>query len=103
MILETISRLSQELNLKFDSVGPTVHIQSSSQKVLQHSSQRKPAAAKIEAWKMWQNDGLSFGEIAVSLLLFLFFNIIIHSCLCKNLEDFLFSKTYGRGVVGKIK
>ncbi|KAF3331881.1 mediator of RNA polymerase II transcription subunit 34-like isoform X1 [Carex littledalei] len=64
MILETISRLSQELNLKFDSMGPTVHIQSSSQKELQHSSQRKPAAAKIEAWKMWQNDGLSFGEIA---------------------------------------
>ncbi|KAF3331878.1 mediator of RNA polymerase II transcription subunit 34-like protein [Carex littledalei] len=75
MILETISRLSQELNLQLNSVVTTVHIQSSSPKELQHSSWikpkkkkhsswKKPIKVNIVAWRMWQTYGLSFGEIA---------------------------------------
>ncbi|KAJ4817025.1 ATP-dependent DNA helicase recQ [Rhynchospora pubera] len=66
IFLETISLSSQELNLQLDCLGSTVHIQSNAPKASQQVSQRKPAAAKIEAWKMWQNNGLSFREIANS-------------------------------------
>jgi hypothetical protein len=60
---------------------------------LQQGSQKKPSPAKIEAWKMWQNDGLSFGEIAVSLFFPLLFSFFLIFFLHKILEDLLFLKT----------
>ncbi|CAI0560570.1 unnamed protein product [Linum tenue] len=65
--LETISRLAKGLNLSLDGeanipVPPTVNIISKVD--LTANSQRKLAPAKLQAWKMWSEDGLSIHQIA---------------------------------------
>ncbi|XP_058110814.1 uncharacterized protein LOC131253707 isoform X2 [Magnolia sinica] len=60
-ILQHIGRLSQELNLSLDGEAT---IQTAMTKKVYPNSQRKLAPAKFEAWKMWQEDGLSFQKIA---------------------------------------
>lgn len=67
-ILQTIRHLSEVLNLSLDGV---VNLQVlTSQKtytVPNHPKDLTPA--KLQAWKMWQEDGLSIPKIAVSFLL----------------------------------
>ncbi|KAJ3682940.1 hypothetical protein LUZ60_013167 [Juncus effusus] len=61
--LQTINKLSQELKLQMDGSALVIQTQNPTQAQTQ-ASQRKPGAAKIEAWRMWHNDGLSFSQIA---------------------------------------
>lgn len=64
-ILQHISHFSEELNLSMD--GEALVQTAVTKKVYPiPNSQKKLAPAKFEAWKRWQEDGLTFQEIAVS-------------------------------------
>ncbi|KAI9198535.1 hypothetical protein LWI28_017629 [Acer negundo] len=71
-LLQTISNLSQKLNLSLDGevavqIGPTRNLGSvanNQRKLIPTRNQRKLSPAKYEAWKMWQEDGLSIQKIA---------------------------------------
>ncbi|XP_068669155.1 uncharacterized protein [Aristolochia californica] len=60
--LQHIGLLSSELNLPRDGESPIVQLPST--KKLPSNSQRKLAAAKFSAWKMWMEDCHTFNEIA---------------------------------------
>lgn len=64
-ILQTIRHLSEGLDLSLDGLANLQAV--TSQKVYtvpNHSKELTPA--KFQAWKMWQEDGLSIQKIAVS-------------------------------------
>ncbi|KAF3792903.1 ATP-dependent DNA helicase [Nymphaea thermarum] len=60
-IVQNINQMSQELNLLLDGAAP-MH------KVMDEKAytnpQRRLTHSKLDTWKMWQEDGLSFKEIA---------------------------------------
>ncbi|XP_077236964.1 uncharacterized protein LOC143878578 isoform X2 [Tasmannia lanceolata] len=61
--LQHIGRLSQELNLSMDGEAT---VQTAITKKVYPTPQRKLTLAKFEAWKMWQEDGLTCHQIATS-------------------------------------
>ncbi|KAL5759023.1 hypothetical protein ACOSP7_021634 [Xanthoceras sorbifolium] len=71
-LLESIRNLSHKLNLSLDGeaavqIAPTRNLCSvanSQRKLIPAGNQRKLSPAKYEAWKMWQEDGLSIQKIA---------------------------------------
>ncbi|KAK2644672.1 hypothetical protein Ddye_019867 [Dipteronia dyeriana] len=71
-LLQTISNLSQKLNLSLDGevavkIASTRNLGSvanNQRKLIPTGNQRKLSPAKYEAWKMWQEDGLSIQKIA---------------------------------------
>lgn len=67
-ILKTVRHLSEGLNLSLDGIADVQVI--SSQKASSMPNHPKDLTpAKFQAWKMWQEDGLSILKIAVSAFL----------------------------------
>lgn len=68
--LESIQRLSQGLNLALDGSASPSPEAINKQKVFTLSNHQRESLtpAKISAWKMWQEDGLSVQKIAVCIL-----------------------------------
>lgn len=67
--LHVIKNHSQELHLSLDGEAETTVQSASGRKLYTDSNQqRKLTPAKFEAWRMWQEDGLSLKEIAVSFI-----------------------------------
>lgn len=64
-ILQQISHISEELNLSMDGEA-TVQTAITKKVYSIPNSQKKLVPAKFEAWKRWQEDGLTLQEIAVS-------------------------------------
>ncbi|KAJ8649290.1 hypothetical protein MRB53_002313 [Persea americana] len=62
-ILQQINHFSEELNLSMDGEA-TVQTAVAKKVYPISNSQKKLAPAKFEAWKRWQEDGLTFQEIA---------------------------------------
>ncbi|CAN6468404.1 unnamed protein product [Victoria cruziana] len=60
-ILHNIKEKAQELNLLLDGAAP-IHTVTNDKAYA--NPQRRLTHAKLDTWKMWQEDGLSFGEIA---------------------------------------
>ena len=67
--LQIIRHLSQGLNLSLDGEAP---IQTAiARKVCPvPNQQRKLTPAKVEAWRMWHEDGLSIQKVAVCFSIF---------------------------------
>ncbi|THU53675.1 hypothetical protein C4D60_Mb10t16950 [Musa balbisiana] len=59
--LTSISKLSQELNLQTDYEGTA---QTTSIRKVGANIEKRATPAKLEAWRLWQHDGLSFQKIA---------------------------------------
>lgn len=66
-MLQVIKQLSQGLDLHLDGEPPIAESPLSS-KVASVRKNNRLTPAKFEAWKMWQEDGLSVQKVAVSLL-----------------------------------
>lgn len=62
-ILQQIDQFSRQLNLSMDGEA-IVQLQTSFVKTVHSTSQKKLVPTKHEAWKRWQDDGLTFQEIA---------------------------------------
>ncbi|CAN0876826.1 ATP-dependent DNA helicase RecQ [Linum grandiflorum] len=62
-LLETIKHLAKELNLCLDGEA-SIPIVSTNKADQVSNSQRKLTPAKLQAWKMWSEDGLSIHQIA---------------------------------------
>lgn len=65
-LLQSVQRFSQELSLSLDS--ESISESPVSSKVVTLPGNKRLTPAKLEAWKMWQENGLTAQKIAVSLL-----------------------------------
>lgn len=64
-LLRTIKQLSEKLKLTLDGEATIETPTISTRKLYSVDNQRKLTPAKYEAWKLWQQDGLSVQRIAV--------------------------------------
>lgn len=67
-LLETIKHLAKELSLTLDGEASAL-IVSTNKADQVANSQRKLIPDKLQAWKMWSEEGLSIHQIAVCLFL----------------------------------
>ncbi|OAY23976.1 ATP-dependent DNA helicase RecQ [Manihot esculenta] len=67
-LLQTVRHLSQKLNLSLDGEACVQSLQTANARKMHPitipNQQRKLSSAKLEAWKMWREDGLSIQRIA---------------------------------------